>query len=131
MAVHPLMRRMFKLALDDFGQAALAAQCNRLGVPPARFVSRAAEYYLSLRGSDRAAYRVPRFSRSARRGRRGSGATEVELEGSVADQLDAEAAEQGVSSDRLLAHATMFLIADLDSGLVADRIAVEASGGEA
>lgn len=118
---------MFKVALDDFGHAALEAECTRLGITPARFVSRAADYYLSLRDSDRPAYRVPRFSRAARDT---SVTTEVELDGSVADQLDAEATAQGVTPERLLAHATLFLIADLDSGLIADRIAVEASGAD-
>ena len=46
------------------------------------------------------------------------------------DEAEAEASRQRVSIERLLEHAAMYLIADLDSGEVAARIAADATIAE-
>ncbi|MBN1529085.1 MAG: hypothetical protein JW895_08490 [Thermoleophilaceae bacterium] len=87
----------------------------------------AAEYFLGDRDSGRPALKVPRFARG--------GATpeldvEVDLDERTWDEAEAEAARQRVPLERLLEHAAMYLIADLDSGEVAARIAAEAALGD-
>jgi hypothetical protein len=77
-------------------------------------------YFLAERGRGRSALKVPRFAREA------SGAEQVELAVALEEAdwraLEDEAAKQRVALERLLVHAVLLLIADLDSGRVAVRI---------
>jgi len=118
------MRRSLKLALDDFGRATLEGEAARYSVEPAELVSHAVGYYLADRDSGRPALKVPRFERSATAAPL---ELDVELNDRVWDEAEAEAARQRVSLERLLEHAAMYLVADLDSGDVAARIAADAA----
>jgi len=114
--------RKLTLALDEFGRTSLEAQARALDVPPAAIVSQAALYLLAELGSERAATKVPRFARGAQP----TGAEELELtvvlDPSDWRALEREAERQQVSLERLLVHAALLLLADLDSGRVAMRI---------
>jgi hypothetical protein len=107
------------LALGGFGRMAIEGQASRYGLRPEELVSRAARYYLADLGLKRPARRTPRFRREA-------GEPELELELDLdADEWTAlrqEAKRQGVPLERLLEHAALYLLADLDSGRVAAQI---------
>jgi hypothetical protein len=112
--------RNITLALDQFGRASLEDQARALSLPAAGVVRRAAMYFLAERGSGRTALRIPRFAREA------VGTEQVELAVALDEAdwlaLEEEAAKQRVALERLLVHAMLLLIADLDSGRVAVRI---------
>lgn len=118
------MRRSLKLVLDSFGRATLEAEAQRYSVSPDELVGHAVEYYLSDRNSGRPALRVPRFGRT-------EAETTMELDVDLAtrtwDEAEAESKRHGVSLEQLLGHAALYLIADLDSGTVAARIAADAA----
>ena len=118
------MRRSLKLALDDFGRATLEGEAARYSVEPGELVSHAVDYYLADRDSGRPALRVPRFERSATAAPL---ELDVELDARAWDEAEAEATRQRVPLERLLEHAVMYLVADLDSGDVAARIAGDAA----
>lgn len=113
--------RNITLALDDFGRSSLEAQARALGVPPGGILRQAALYYLAERASDRMSRRVPRFARE-----QPPEAARLELKVTLDEPdwlaLEDEAREQHVSLERLLVHALLLLLADLDSGRVAVRI---------
>jgi hypothetical protein len=117
------MRRSLKLALDEFGRATLEGEAARHSVSPGELVGQAIDYYLSDRDSGRAALRVPRFGRTR-------ATTELEVEVDVDartwDEAETEAERQQVSLERLLEHAALYLVADIDSGAVATRLASDA-----
>jgi hypothetical protein len=118
------MRRSLKLALDSFGRATLEVEAERYAVSPGELVGQAVEYYLSDRDSGRPALRVPRFGRT-----RAKPTMELDVDLAARTWADAEAESkrQGVSLERLLEHAAIYLIANLDSGSVAARIAADQS----
>jgi len=113
------MRRSLTLALDEFGQATLQVEAGRLSVSTAELVGQATMYYLEDRPSGRPALRVPRFAREA------SAKTidlELDLDPHMWDEVEEEARRQRVTVERLVEHATLYLMGDLDSGRVATRI---------
>ncbi len=121
------MRRSLKLALDDFGRATLEGEAARYSVEPGELVGHAVDYYLGDRDSGRPALKVPRFDRTST-----VAPLElvVELDDRTWEEAEAEAARQRVSVERLLEHAALYLVADLDSGNVAVRIAADAAMAE-
>jgi hypothetical protein len=121
------MRRSLKLALDEFGRATLEGEASRYSVAPGELVGNAVKYYLADLDSARPALKVPRFARTASSPELD---VEVNLDDSAWDMAEAEAARQRVPLERLLEHAAMYLIADLDSGEVAARIAADATIAE-
>jgi hypothetical protein len=114
------MRRSLDIAFDDFGRAALAAEAERYRLATGELVGQALEYYLADRSSGRQSLRVPRFGRAATAAPQ---AVALELPDRVWEEAEAEAERQGVPLERLVEHAAMYLVADLDSGKVAARIA--------
>lgn len=115
--------RPVTLALDPFGRLALEAEAERCALTPAEFVQHAARHFLSARAEARTAHWIPRFRTDE------VGDSRLELELDTDDEawreIRGEADRQRVSADRLLAHATLCLIADLDSGRVAQRMLEE------
>ena len=111
------MRRI-ALALDQFGRTALEAEAERYALAPQEFVAHAARHFLAARAAARTAHWIPRF----RTDEAGDTALELELDlkPGAWREIAAEANRQGVSLERLLGHATLCLIADLDSGRVAE-----------
>ena len=114
------MRRSLKLALDDFGRATLEVEAQRYSVAPGELVSHAVEYYLADRDSGRAALRVPRFGRTPDQA---TVELDVDLDEHTWEEADAESQRQHVPLERLFEHAALYLVADLDSGEVAARMA--------
>jgi len=68
------------------------------------------------------AWRVPRFVRPAQPG--GAG-TDVELDDATMQALEQEARRQGIPPGRLVEHALLYFLADLDSGRAEARLADE------
>jgi hypothetical protein len=115
------MKRSMTLELDEFGRTTLETEARRHALSPEQLVGHAARYYLADRDSGRPAYRVPRFPRQ-RPADEGLLPVEINLESGTWRELDAESQRQGVSVERLLEHAALYLIADLDSGRVAGKL---------
>jgi hypothetical protein len=118
------MRRSLKLALDEFGRATLEGEAARYHVSPGELVGTAVEYFLGDRNSGRSSLKVPRFARNTTAPELD---VEIDLDGRTWDEAESEAARQRVPLERLLEHASMYLVADLDSGEVAERIAAESA----
>jgi hypothetical protein len=116
------MRRSLKLALDEFGRATLEGEAARYSVEPGELVGHAVQYFLADRDSGRPALRVPRFARADVQSPL---ELEVDLKDRTWEEAEAEAARQQVPLERLLEHAAMYLVADLDSGEVAAKIAAD------
>jgi hypothetical protein len=113
--------RNVTLSLEEFGRSLVEGQARALNVPPAAIVRQGALYFLGERGSDRTATKVPRFACET-----ASGDEELELAVTLDEAdwvaLEEEAERQDVSLERLLVHAALLLLADLESGRVAARI---------
>ena len=75
-------------------------------------------YYLSERDSGRAAWALPGFARGERPEGR-----EVKVDEELAAALREEADRQGVDPSELAEHACLYLLADLDTGRLAGRLA--------
>jgi hypothetical protein len=115
-----VVRREVTLALEQFGRTSLEARASQLDVPVGALVRQAALYYLAIRGSNRSALRIPRFARE--RSDEGGFRVEVELDEADWSALEVEAVRQRVPVERLIEHAAMLFLADVDSGRVAVRI---------
>lgn len=118
------MRRSLKLALDDFGRAAVTAEAQRHAMSPEELIAQGLDYYLADRESGRPGLRVPRFARADE-------PDQVEMTVDAGertwDEAETEAGRQGVALERLVEHAALYFVADLDSGQVAARIAIDAA----
>ena len=125
------MRRSLELALTDFSRSSLEQAARRQGVSVSTLVARAALYYLVERESDRVAARVPRLSREPPAERRdGLLRVTIELRTAAWRDLDRASESEGVSVERLLEHAALLLLADLESGRAAARL-LESAEAEA
>jgi hypothetical protein len=113
------------LSLEDFGASTLSEQAERLSVTPAELGEHAVRYYLSDRGSGRMALRVPRFPHGEPR--EPALKLEFDLDPDTWRELDEEAERQEVSVERLLEHAIIYFLADLDAGRVERRMLGEDS----
>ena len=114
------VQRMVTLALEEFGASTLEAEAERYSVPPAVLGSHAVRYYLSDRDSGRMALRVPQLSQEP------AGkpvlALSIDLDADTWRELEEEAQTQQVSVERLLVHAIVYFLADLDAGRVERRM---------
>lgn len=115
------LKRTITLGLERFGRDTLDDQASRYALSSDELVSRAARYYAGDRGAARAARRVPRFRRE--HGAPGGLELVLDLDAEVWEALDEESERQGVALERVLEHAVLYLVADLDSGRVAADIA--------
>ena len=111
------------LELHGFVRTTLEAEAQRHTLSPGKFVEQAARYYLADRCSGRAAHPVPDFAREPTSAPQERLVVELDLEQRTWRELEAESELQGISVECLLEHAALYLIADLDSGRVAARIA--------
>ena len=123
------VRRELTLSLQQFGRASLERRARQLDIPVSALVRQAVLYYLAVRGSERSALRVPRFARVQQPGTDG---VELSLALDHADwsALEVEAVRLRVPLERLIEHAAMLFLADLDSGRVAMRILEEKEEAE-
>ncbi len=120
------MTRIVTLHLDGFIRSSLDRLANRQGDPPVVGVRTAILYYLSDRDDGRVGWRAPRFPDTARR----SSGEEVALDDETWSALEAEAVSQGVAPSRLAEHAVLFYLADLQSGLIAERLGTVLDEGD-
>jgi hypothetical protein len=114
------VRRSLTMSLEEFGATTLEAEAERCSVSPAELGRRALQYYLSDRGSGRMALRVPRLAQES--GRKPAAQLRLDLERDTWRELEEEAARQEVSVERLLEHAIVYFLADLDAGRVEWRM---------
>jgi predicted DNA-binding ribbon-helix-helix protein len=116
------------LRLDEFGWQALEAEAGREHESVDELLASAASYFASTLPSGRAAALAPRFKLSVHGAPR---QVRIELSRDRWEQLEAEAGRQSVSLERLLEHAALLYLADLDSGRVASRVLGDAGEAEA
>lgn len=107
-------RACIPLPLAGFGLELLEAQAERRGISVATFMVRAAERYAAEPDQDRPSRQVPRFLRG-RAPRVGERSVDVELDPELWSGLEQEAEAQGVPLELIVAHAAIWLAAELDS----------------
>jgi hypothetical protein len=110
--------RKREIRLGEFTRAGLEEQASRLDVEFSVLVRQAVIYYLADRDSDRPGWRLPRFVS----GTTNRAEISVELDERTWEALAEAARLQGVDQDRLLEHAVLYYLADLESGRAAARI---------
>ena len=120
------MQRLLTLSLEEFGASTLEAEAKRYSVSTAGLAGHAVRYYLSDRDSGRMALRVPRLSPDP--ARKPALELRLDLDPDSWRELEEEAERQQVSVERLLEHAIVYFLADLDAGRVARRMLDEESG---
>jgi hypothetical protein len=118
--------RAVTLAFDEFARASLEEQAGSDGLRTDDLVRMAVTYYLGDLSAGRFVRRVPRFAAHAAPVRR----LEVRVELPAGDwkALDGEAIRQAVPVARLIEHAVIYYLADLESGRVAARIVENSTG---
>ncbi len=116
-----MVTRSVTVELSAFSRESVAEQASRQQVPIAIFVRHAVLHYLAEIETGRAAPRLPRFARVTSLGDE-LVQMDVDLEDSEWEAFDAAAKATGVPVSRLLGHAALLYLGDLDSGLVAERL---------
>jgi hypothetical protein len=117
------LQRLLLLSLEEFGASTLEAEAERFLVSPAELGGYAVRYYRSDRNSERMAWKVPPLLQDT--GRQQALELELELDPDTWRYLDEEAERQEVSVERLLTHAIIYFLADLDAGRVELRMLEE------
>jgi len=115
------------ITFDEFGWSVLEerAAAERMGLED--LLTLALTYYESELASGRVAIDVPRFRRSSVGGE--TRTLKIPLDDDSLRRLEHEAERRGVTFERLSEHAALVLLADLDSGKVAERIIERARSG--
>ena len=111
------MSKDVTLNLDDFGRHALQRLAREGNGSITASVRTALLYYLADRDAGRPAS-VPRFTAERQAGHSES----VAIDDETWDALSDESERQAVSVERLIEHAVMYFLADVDSGRVAGRL---------
>jgi hypothetical protein len=126
---HPAIavKEEITITFDEFGWRALEERATAERVGLEELVALALTYYGSELPNGRAATVVPRFRRGPAKGETRTIAIEVE-EGTMA-RLEQEAQRRGVALERVCEHAALLLLADLDSGKVAEEVVRRARSG--
>jgi hypothetical protein len=106
------------LKFAPFGWAGLDRRACAERILPAEVVSRAASYLVTDLGSDRPELAVLAVGRSDNLR---SVELELELPATTYSALELEAARQSVTLEELLEHATVYYIADVESGRATER----------
>ena len=114
------MTQETKITFDEFGWSALEERAaeERMGLED--LLALALTYYEGELSSGRVAIDVPRFRRSPAAGE--ARTLRIPVDDETMRRLEQEAERRGVSVERLCEHASIVLLADLDSGKVAERI---------
>jgi hypothetical protein len=113
--------RSVTLELTPFGRDSVVDEASRQNLPVETLLRHAILHYLAERGSDRMAPRVPRFLRSAPAGDERV-ELDIDLDPTEWRAVEAAAADAGVPLGRVLTHATMLYLADVDAGVVTERL---------
>ena len=120
-----LVRRQVTLFLEDFALGSLEAHARALGVPLDALVRQAARYYLAVQSDHRPATRLPRFARERGAAGEAVGLT-LELDEADWGALEVAAVHERVPLARVIEHAALLFLADIDSGRVAVWIVASA-----
>jgi hypothetical protein len=113
------VKRTLWLSLGRFGRDSLTVRAAAEHLSPDALVSRAAAYLEREIGGNRAALRLPRGLPPS-----DGQPTEVQVELTRAQwgRLEEEARRRGVGIERLLEHAVLLYVADLESGRLAETV---------
>jgi hypothetical protein len=117
------LKRQVTLMLSEFVANMLREQARAHALAPGEFLDLAARYYLDERSTRRPAGRLPDFLEGRPDG--GKIALELNLEEASWAELEGVAEGEGAPPERVLEHALLLLVADLDSGRVATRFVEE------
>jgi hypothetical protein len=120
------LSRLLTLSLEEFGASTLEVEADRYSVSTTRLAQQAVRYYLSERESGRMALRVPRLSQEG--ARQPVLELTLDLDSDSWNELQREAERQEVSLERLLEHAIVYFLADLDTGRVERRMLADEGG---
>jgi hypothetical protein len=117
------VKRQVTLQLGEFAMDAIERQARALGISADRLVREALIYYVSDLSSERLAARPPRIAaESSGRFQREVLELCVDVDARTWEELESEAARYEMPLERLLGHATLYYLADLEAGRVAARI---------
>jgi hypothetical protein len=111
--------------MRSFGRETLSASARRQNVKTDTLVHQAILYYLSQRDVDRISVRVPDFVRSQQEPEANGDShmlVTVDLEKAEWAALAEAARAERVTLERLVKHAVLLLLADLDQGRVTARM---------
>jgi hypothetical protein len=122
------MQLELSISFSRFGWSGLEERAVADGFDPAQVAEQACTYYASELDSGRLATKVPRSDSDDSSGT--ARPMSLELDEECAERLNREAQRQGVSLERLVRHATLMYLADLDAGRVAARVAHAAGQSE-
>lgn len=112
------MRRTATLHLEGFAQESLARLVRGIGRFSDGAFRTAVLYYLADQGAERRAWRAPPFRPEPE----SAEGVDVAFDDETWVALESEAREQGVTPEALAVHALLYLLADLDSGRLGDRL---------
>jgi hypothetical protein len=115
------MTRTATLHLGGFAQTSLDRLVRGIRRSPNSAFRTAVIYYLADKGEARPSWRARQFRREPESG----GGVDVAFDDETWVALEAEAEEQGVTPEALAVHALLYLLADLDSGRLGDRLEQE------
>jgi hypothetical protein len=118
-----------ELALDEFALDEVERLAGRLGVPRARVVARAVRHWLDERASGRLAARPP-APQDRRAGSVHAIPLAVDLPPADWDAVRQAAGAYEVDPERIIIHAVLLLLADLESGRLAARVAGSPDGSQ-
>jgi hypothetical protein len=116
------------LTLSPFGWATLQARADTDGFGPDQVIEQACAHYASELDGGRLATDVPRFDPDEPSGMVRT--VSLDLDRPCVELLDQEARRRGISTARLIRHATLVYLADLDAGRIADRLVERVHGFE-
>jgi hypothetical protein len=108
------------MGFDEFGWSVLEKRAREEKLELDRLLTLACRYYVSELAAGRTATRAPRFAEKAVD--RETRSIVLELDARTLRRLEQEAEHQGLGLGRLIEHAAILFIADLDAGRVAERI---------
>lgn len=115
------MSRTTTIHLEGFAQGSLDRLVTGIRRTPDGVFRTAVLYYLADEGTGRLSWRVPQFRREPTSTR----GVDVAFDAETWAALEEEAQKQQVTPEALAVHALLYLLADLDSGRLADRLGEE------
>lgn len=113
----PAMKRSVTVSVGSLARQALAGESAEQVSSRAE---RAIRAYLSDKETGRAGWTVPVFARSTEPAERAE--LKLSLDEDLWAALEIEAANQSVSVDRMVGHAILYWAAEVDAGLITQRI---------
>jgi hypothetical protein len=121
------VKHALTLRFDEFGWESLESEARRDSETLDELLSRAAAYFEAEQATRRAAMLAPGFKPGGRGVPR---EVRLEVNRDCWLGLQGEAGRQGVALERLLEHAALLYLADVDSGRVANRVLGCAGDGD-